>query len=430
MPYIKKLLPNGLNIFFIPIEAVKTFYACLYVKIGAFYEDESNLGISHFLEHHHHEGTISYPNHQLLSQAIEDQGMYENARTSLFYTLYWVASSYDRGERAVKFLYEIVFSPLLPENQLDKTKKIIINEINDFWSSPFNQFKVESFNKRTLNTTPYHHLAFGRKETVEKFSHQQIIEWEKKYYQPANMILTLTGNFSFKKMFPLIEKIFGKLKNKTKIKTSEKVKVKYSDFLVYHKDNPSDQIHFYLSFSAFGYREKSLDKIFQLYLFQYLLAQSRTARLSKILREENKLVYSISCQASCYPYFGELIIYGSCAKENLLKTIALIKGEIEKIKTYGFFEDEINKAKNLYERDVVSFNFETPQQIHSWIVAEFLYHKKIFLPEDYIRLVKKITKEDLQLLAKDVFLYDKLNVSLFGRLTEKEIREVKTIFVK
>ncbi len=430
MPYIKKVLPNDLNIFFIPIETVKTFYACLYVKVGAFYENESNLGISHFLEHHHHEGTVNYPNYQLLSQAIEDEGMYENARTSLFYTLYWVAGPYEKSEKAVKFLSEIVCSSLLPEEQLDKTKKIIINEINDFWSSPFNQFRVERFNKRTINLTPYHHLVFGTKEIVEKFSYEQIIRWKKQYYQPANMILTLTGNFSFEKIFPLIEKTFGQLKNKTKIKTREKVKADYSDFLVYHKDNPSDQIHFYLSFPAFGYREKSLDKILPLYLFRYLLTQSPTARLSKILREENKLVYFISSQASCYPYLGEFVIYGSCAKENLLKTTALIKDEIEKIKTQGFFKHEIKKAKNLYERDVISFNFETPQQIHSWIVTEVLYHKKIYLPEDYMRIVKKITKKDLHLLAKNIFSFNKLNLGLFGRLTEEEIGKLKMLFAK
>lgn len=430
MPYIKKLLPNGLNIFFIPIETVKTFYACLYVKIGAFYEDESNLGISHFLEHHHHEGTVNYPNHQLLSQAIEDEGMYENAKTSLFYTFYWVASPHEKREKVIEFLYEIVFSSLLPKNQLDKTKKIIINEINDFWSLPFNQFQVERFNRRTVKGTPYHHLAFGTKETVEKFSHQQIIGWKKQYYQPANMILTFTGNFSPEKIFPLIKRTFGQLKNKTKIKTKEKVKVEYSDFLVYHKDNPSEQIHFYLSFPAFGYREKSLDKILPLYLFPYLLTQSRTARLSKILREENRLVYFINSQSSCYPYFGEFIIYGSCAKENLLKTIALIKDEIEKIKTQGFFEDEIKKAKNLYERDVVSFNFETPQQIHSWIVAEVLYHKKIYLPEDYMKIVKKITKKDLHLLAKNIFFFNKLNLGFFGRLTKEEIGKIKILIAE
>lgn len=87
LPYRKLLLPNGLTVFLVNIKTVKTFYASLYVKVGAVNEDRKNNGISHFLEHFIHQGTKNYKSFELLSEAIEFEGMYQNAQSGRLSTV-------------------------------------------------------------------------------------------------------------------------------------------------------------------------------------------------------------------------------------------------------------------------------------------------------------------------------------------------------
>lgn len=426
--YIKKTLKNKLTVFLIPRKEIRTFYASLYIKVGAIYENSHNQGISHFLEHHHHEGTVNYPNILSFYQAIEAEGLYENAATSLFATLYWVAGSYKKAKVILEFLYEIVFRSLLPKSQLEKTKKIILNEINDFWSDPFNQFKEEMFDKRTLTKTIYNHFSFGQVDTVKKITLKDLIRWKKTYYQPKNMILTIVGRIP-NNIFLLIEKIFSQLKNEKEIKKIERPKVSYSNFLIHYKTNQSDQIYFILTFPAFGYKEHSLKKVLMLYLLNYALSKSRVSPLLRILREKHHLVYYITTNIFDYPYLGMLVIRGSCHRKNLKLVMELIKKEIDKIKKVGLNEQEIKVAKNLYQRDMVDFNFETPQQISQWVVNEYLYHKKILMPDDCIAIIKLIRKKEVDNLAKRIFNFNKLNIGLFGDITNEEINQIKKVFL-
>lgn len=426
--YTKKLLSNKLTVFLIPINYIKTFYTYLYIKVGSFYETENNQGISHLLEHLIHEGTAKFPSHQLLAEAIEAEGMYENALTSFNITVYWFGSHHQKAKKAIEFLYETVIHSLLPEESLDRTKKVIFNEINQFWLDPINQFNEEMFAKRTIKRTCYQNLAFGELETVKNIKYEEIIRWKNYYYQPANMILILIGNFHNDKILNEIKKTFGKLKNKEKIKKFKPPKVYYSNFLIHYKKNNSSQIYFYLSLPAFGYKEKPLKKTLGLFLLLYLLTESRTSRLYKALRQERSLVYSIRSSCLSYPTMGSLIIRGSCAKENLILTINLIKKEFEKIVNNGFTNKEIKKAKNLYNRDMITFNFETPQQIHRWIINEFLYYRKILLPEDYVKIIMSLTRKEIHILAKTIMSFDKLNLGFFGDLSENEIDQVKKVF--
>ena len=426
--YIKKTLKNKLTVFLIPRKEVRTFYANLYIKVGSAYENSHNQGISHFLEHYHHEGTINYPNILSFYQAIEAEGLYENAATSLFTTLYWVAGSYKKAKVILEFLYEIVFRSLLPATQLEKTKKIILNEINDFWSDPYNQFKEEMFDKRTLDKTIYNHFSFGQVDTVKKITLKDLICWKKTYYQPKNMILTIVGRIQ-NNIFLLIEKFFSQLKNEREIKKIERPKVSYSDFLIHYKSNQSDQIYFILTFPAFGYKEYSSKKVLMLYLLNYALGKSRVSSLLGILREKYHLVYYITTSIFCYPYLGMFVIRGSCHRKNLKLVMELIKKEIDRIKKVGLNEPEIKVAKNLYQRDMVDFNFETPQQINQWVINEYLYHKKILMPDDYIAIIKLIRKKDVDNLANRIFNFNKLNIGLFGDITNEEINQIKKVFL-
>lgn len=428
LPYRKLLLPNGLTVFLVNIKTVKTFYASLYVKVGAVNEDRKNNGISHFLEHFIHQGTKNYKSFELLSEAIEFEGMYQNAQSGRFSTVYYVDSPYEKGEKALDFLYELVFLPTLPASRLNHVKKIVLSEYFDYWSKPQNKFKQKMFLVRTKGENVYQYDSLGRPETIQSFTREKLLVWKNKYYQPANMILSVAGNFNQRKMMMKIKNSFGKKKSIGKIEKPSRLKITYSDFLTYYQKEKSNQIRFLLTFPTFGFKEVKMRKLLQLGLLNFIVGDSPSSRLAKLLRENNNLVYSVGSDTVNFPFMGEFIIGGSVAKENLFLSMQLIKKELEKIKSNGVQKKETQKAKNLYRRNVVCFNFETPLQITDWVVGEELAGRKIRLPEEYMRIVEKISKEEIGYLAQEIFDFSKINIGFMGNLKKDEIEKATSVF--
>jgi len=428
LPYQKLILPNGLTIFLVNIKTVKTFYATLYIKIGAVNESKKNNGISHFLEHLVHQGTENYKSFKLFSEAIEFEGMFQNARTSKLNTYYWVNSPSEKGEKALDLLYELVFLSTLPKSRVDHVRQIILNEYFDYWSEPKTQFEQKTFLKRTKDRNIYQYDFLGKPETIKSFTREELLNWKNKYYQPANMILSVAGNFDQKKIMTKIRNSFGKQKTIKEIKELPRPKITYSDFLIYHQRGESNQISFLLSFPSFGIREVETKKNPQIGLLRFIVGDSYYSRLFKLLREDNNLVYFINSDTPSFPFMGEFIIRGSTAKENLLQSMKLMREELEKIKKNGANKKEMQKARNLYQRNVVCFNFETPQQIANWVVGEELSGKKIRLPDDYMKIVEATSIEEINCLAKDIFDFSKINIGLMGNLKNEEIKTIMSAF--
>lgn len=426
--YQRIVLPNGLTVFFINVKTVKTFYAILYVKVGAVNENEANSGICHFLEHFVHERTKNYKNPKLFYEAIEFEGMYWGAATGRFDTRYWVASPVGKEEKALEFLSEPVFLSTLPQSRLNHVREIVLNEYSDHWSDPATRFGQKMFLKRTKSKNVYQNDLLGRPETVKSLTRKALLDWKEKHYQPTKMILFVVGNFNQRKVMTKIKNSFGKFRKAEEDRGFPGPRVSYSDFLVYHQKDKQDQVKFLLSFPAFGFKEVKLQKGIQAWLLNFIVGGSYCSRLPRVLREDNDLVYAVGSNLDVLPFMGEFVIGGSTARKNLLRSMSLIKQELENIKEDGLTQKEIRKAKNLYRRDVICFNFETPQQIASWLVSEEFWNKKILLPEDYMKEAEMVSGKEIRALARDIFDFSKLNLGLRGNLKKDEVDMIKSVF--
>jgi len=426
--YQRIVLPNGLTVFSINVKTVKTFYAILYVKVGTANEDEANSGICHFLEHFVHERTKNYKNSKPFYEAIEFEGMYWGAATGRFDTRYWVASPIDKEEKALEFLYEPVFLSTLPQSRLSHVKEIVLNEYADYWTDPVTRFEQKMFLRRTKNKNVYQNDLLGRPETVKLLTRKALLDWKEKHYQPTKMILFAVGNFNQQRVMTKIKNSFGKLRKVGEYKGFPKPKVSYSDFLVYHQKDKQDQVRFLLSFPAFGFKEVKPPKNARAWFLNSIVGGSYCSRLPRVLREDNDLVYAVGSDLNVFPFMGEFVIRGSTARKNLLRSMSLIKQELEKIKKDGPTQKEMQKAKNLYRRNVVCFNFETPQQIAGWLVFEEFWNKKILLPEDYMKRAEAVSGKEVKVSAEDIFDFSKLNVGLMGNLKKDEVDMAKSVF--
>jgi len=429
-PYKEIVLPNKLKVLLYPIESVMSVHLVLFARVGAVYEKVGERGISHFTEHVAFLGTKKYPSPLALSQAAQKFGARLNASTSRFNTLYWVSLPYTNVADGIDLLYQSVFEPLIKDADINKEKGVILSEYNDFWHNPDRRFNHESWRKRFRQREhPYSYRALGIPKTIKSFEKKDILSWRQKYYHPANILLSVTGNINENQIIKIIEKSFGKKRAGLKRKEPKFNTDDYSSFSTFIQKEKRPQIKFIISFPAFGRKEVARRKRIQLGFLNRIFGVGWASRLFQRLREKERLVYRVGSEAILHTWMGTFEIWGSVPVEKLLPAMKILREEIDKLAKNGVTQKEMGLSRNQMNAYTL-MRFDNPESIAYFFGYQVFNEEEVWFPEDYIREFKKITKGQLDKLAKEIINYSKVNISLMGDIPQKKIKEVEQIFKK
>jgi len=427
-PFERIILPNGLTVLAYQMKDVMSAFAALYVRVGAVYEKGSERGISHFTEHAALLGTKKYPSPLEISQTTQNLGATYDGWTDRFSTLYWVKLPHTNLKTGIDFLGQLVFEPLLNEESILKEKTVVLSEFNDFWQDPERRFEHETWRKRfKAKEHPYSYRSLGIPETIRAFDKKAVVDLRHKYYHPANMILSLAGNFEAEKLVPSIEKAFGKEKAGKKSKEPKFASDDYSPFSLYFQKEPRDQIYFILSFPAFGWREVKRKERLTLRLLNHILGVGPASRLFQRIREKERLVYRVSSNVILHPWMGALEIWGTVPKDKLLATMRIVMQEVENVTKFGVKRKEITLAKNFISASTL-MRFDNPEAIAYFFGDQEFNEEEIWPPERYISEAEKITKGEIDALAKKIFDYKRVNINLLGNIPQKALTQIENLF--
>jgi len=335
-------LDNGLVVLLkqskrLPLVSIQTW-----VKVGSIYEDDKNNGISHFLEHLVFKGTKKYSVEQI-SKTLERYGAILNAGTSKEFTLYFTDIPKEGLNDALDVLAQLVFEATFPEEELERERNVVIEEIKRFEDNPGNVL-YEGFNNLLFKDSPYKRRILGTQEVIRNLSRDEIIKYYKKFYHPKNMILSICGDFEIEEVKNLIKQKFGSYNSdkqtnqlltldessKGEIFEIKKHKVQHTYFLCGFLGPKIDEKHQYTGD-----------------VLSIILGEGISSRLYKILREEKMLVYEID--SGFYTQLGPSVFYisGVCERKNLEKVISEVKSILNELKEKGPNSEEIEKAKRI-----------------------------------------------------------------------------------
>ncbi len=402
--------------------------AFLFVRTGAVFEKEKERGISHLVEHTVFLGTRKYPSGRIVSSIAENLGIYYMGSTSKDGTFYTIKAPYMNFNKGLELLSQFVFSPLLLKEQIDKEKAVILSEYGDFWNDPAKRFDYEIWRKRFLeNEHPYSFRPMGKPETIKNLNLKLVLDWYKKYYNPANMILSIAGNFQSKQLINEIKEFFGEKGTKSQQKEPVFNKDDYSGFTIFHQDDKRPQITFYLTFPAFGHKEAERSERIKLKLLCDIFGSTRSSRLQLRLREKDRLVYNVFCERRLMSWMGGIVIRGSTPVDKLTKTLKAIKEEIDKLLKNGVSEDELKLVKNFSAAQTLMY-IDNPSEISNYFANEAFYEKEIWFPEKRIEEINKIKAKELNELARKIFNFSKLNLGFLGNIPSSSIKEVGNVF--
>jgi len=200
-------LSNGMVVILKENHSTPMVSSIVCVRAGSKFEDETNNGFTHFLEHLLFNGTKNLSRIEL-NEGFKDHGGYINAFTQKDLTGYLFVIPSIYAEYALETQADQLFYSILPEEEFPKERKIVIEEIKRNNDDPSSQSE-EYFESLIYKGTPYAQTVLGEKEVISTIPRDKVLAYYKERYLPNNMIALFIGDFELKEFAKLVEKYYG-----------------------------------------------------------------------------------------------------------------------------------------------------------------------------------------------------------------------------
>jgi len=415
MKYHLHTLKNGLRIVLAPMRDSQTATVIVMTGTGSRYENEHENGLAHFLEHMFFKGTKKRPSARAISEELDGIGSVYNAFTAKERTAYYAKVSSQYLDTALDVITDIFLNSTLPEKEIEKERGAVIQEIDMYEDMPMrtvdNVFDALIFGEKH----PLGRTILGPKENIRNFKRGEFAAYLKMHYTPENTVVCVAGSFSSQKVLEKIRKEFGSLK-----KRNPQVHIPYSEIQesprISIKEKKTDQTHVMLGVPAYPYLHKDE---FALATLATILGGGMSSRLFLEVREKRGLAYSIHAWAEKYPDTGYLAVQAGVEHGKLEETISTILTELKKIKEKKVSAEELKKAK-AYIKGTMTLALETSDHVAEHAATSFINLGKIRTLEEIIKEVDKVTANDIQRVARDIFRTESLNLAVIGPHTDKD----------
>lgn len=406
---------NGLTSIISPQIGTNATTVLVAVKVGSRFEPSKYNGIAHFTEHLMFKGTKSRPSTLLISRELDSIGADFNAFTGKEYTGYYIKADAKHLFFTLDILADMLNNSLLAEQEIEREKGVIVEEINMYEDAPMMMLEDE-FDACAYPESQLGRNIAGTKETVNSFSRKDFVKFIERYYTAANMLVVIAGKVDQLSAQKYIAKLFRQTK-KGKVGQANKVKIKQNKPKILLKEKKTEQMHLALGFVA-NINHRSTTTL-PLKIANVAFGGNMSSRLFINIRERQGLCYYVRSRVNTYYDTGSLVVYAGLDKTRLQKAIGLIVKEYKKIKSQGITNSEFIKAKDFIRGKTV-LALEDSSQIAQWYADRWLSGQKIETPEKYLTRLETVKLQDVQAALQQTINTKKLNLAIIGDAIDKK----------
>ena len=413
MKFFKKILHNGLRVVTVPMKDNPTVTVLVLVEAGSKYEEKKLNGISHFLEHMCFKGTVKRPKAIDISKELDALGSQYNAFTAQEYTGYYAKSDARHFKQIFDIVSDIYLNSTFPEIEMQKEKGVIIEEINMYEDMP-NRHVQDLVMKLLYGNQPAGWNIAGDKRNILKMKRENFVKYKRAHYLPEATALVVAGQVTEKEVLKEVNKIFSKVPRGDKSR-KVKVKEKQNKPQVLIKFKQTDQTHLVLgvrSYDLFNKKSPALS------VLGGILGGGMSSRLFQKLREEMGVGYYVRAHNDSFTDHGFFQISAGVDNKRIYEVLRAILEECIKLKNEKVSEEELNKVKECLIGNM-KLSLESSDDIASFYGGQELLKHKMDGVEEKAREIRAVTVSQIQVLAKDIFKNDKLNLALIGPFKEK-----------
>lgn len=414
MSYKKSVLSNGLRVITIPHkDALATTFLVL-VEAGSKYETKNINGLSHFLEHMCFKGTVKRPKAINIASELDALGAEYNAFTSQEYTGYFAKVESHKLDQALDVVTDLYMNPLLNAAEIEKEKGVVIEELNMYEDLP-NRKVHDIFMELLYGDQPAGWDIGGTKEIVRSLTREQLHTYRGEHYVADGTLIVVAGAFDEDDVLKKIENGFGHIPISRKIgKLAVIEKQQKPVFKI--KQKALDQMHLVVGCRAFSLHDP---RKHALEVLADVLGGGMSSRLFQRVREQLGAAYYVKAGVDLYTDHGVCAVSAGIDVQRLKEVVQAIIKEMKKLATTSVGAEELKKAKGHLIGKII-LGLESSDALASYYGAQEILGEELITPQELIKKIEAVTSDEIQAVARNLFVDEKLNLAVIGPIKNEE----------
>lgn len=406
MEYNVHTLKNGIRILHVPaVSAIS--HACILINAGSRDEEDAQMGLAHFIEHLIFKRTEKRNTIQILNR-LESVGADLNAYTTKEYTCVHASFLHSYLDRTLELFNDIVFHSTFPEDEMEKEKGVILDEITSYLDQPEEAIN-DDFEDMLFKGHQLGRNILGTPETVSRLSKKDIRSFIQNEYRTDQIVIAVLGNYPFNKLMKLGEKYYADVPEKTSANKRMAPMVNPAFHQVI--DKQISQSHCMMGTQAYSLHHPY--KTGLLLLNNIFGGNGMSSVLNLQLREKYGIAYTIESAYSPLSDTGIFAIYFGTDKEKTEKAMQLIRREMTKLKQKPLTTVQLHKAQNKFIGQI-ALGEENRIGLIIAMAKSLLDYDKIDSLQTVFHKIREVSTEDMANIVNEVFDEKKLTALVFN----------------
>ena len=398
-------LSNGIRILLKHSPSAIT-HCCFVVNAGSRDETEHQTGLAHFIEHLLFKETARRSTSQILNR-LELVGADLNAYTAKEYTCIHASLLNQHLERAIDLFGDILFHSTFPEEEIEKERGVILDEIASYLDQPEEAIQ-DDFEELLFKGHPIGRNILGTPETVGRLNRNDIAEFIAANYNTSQMIFAVFGDYELKKVVKLAEKYFGLVPVNDHVETRLHPSPVSASCNVLSK--PISQTHCMMGTRAYSSSHQHKNGL--LLLNNYLGGMGMSSRLNLEVREKHGIAYTVESNYTALTDTGIFSIYFGTDKEKAEKATRLINKELRKLRERKFGTLQLHQAKEKFTGQIALAEESRMGLIISMAKSLLDFNCIDSLPQIFDK-INAVTAKELLEISNEIFDMDGMITLVF-----------------
>ncbi len=384
----------------------------IWVENGSRYEEPSQNGVSHFIEHLLFKGTRRRTAAQIAEQ-IDAVGGVLNAFTGKEYTCYYAKVLGEDVKATTELLADIFLESVFAPEEIDRERQVVLQEISQAEDTP-DDFIHDLFNLHFWEGHPLSLPIFGSVETVNAIDRELMVSFMADRYRAERVLIAAAGAVDHDRLVADCERLFGSIPGDGR---PTKIDAPRERLIVVNHPKKLEQAH--LCFGAPGLSQVAPLR-YAAYLLNTALGGGMSSRLFQEVREKRGRVYSIYSFLSSFLDCGYFGIYAGTSPEWVDEVIEVSLREIAKVAREGLGQQELARAKSQLKGNMLLGMESTDSRMNRLARNEIYFRRDIPL-EEIARGIEAVTNEQVIELASSCFRPERMGLVMLGDLKGRKL---------
>jgi len=315
---------------------------------------------------------------------------------------------------ALDVLSDMVLNPLFREDDIEKEKGVILEEIKSEADQPefvLHEMFISNFWKEHGLGKP----ILGTRDTVKQYTPGMLHDFYNRNYSPKNILITAAGSLNHEQLVSLVRDRFADLRERGVLPVSE-APVSSAPVVLKNKES-LEQVHIALGVPAYPLAHA---RRFPLYILNTVLGGGMSSRLFQNIREKLGLVYAVYSELNLFSDTGCLSIYAGTGIDSARQVVTSIMEEIVDLKNNLIGGEELRRAKD-HLKGSLMLSLESTSSRMSNLARQELYFPRFLSFDEMLESIEAVTRDQVQQIAQEFFDSEKIALAMLGRIKGMEI---------